>query len=50
MSQEIITLDNIGNSDFFSVLIKASNGSPQPMSTFYIERAFQQVLTHPIPS
>ena len=33
MSQEIITLDNIGNSDF-SVFIKAPNGSPQPMSTF----------------
>ena len=48
-SQEIITLDRIENSDF-SVLIEALNGSPQPMRTFYIERAFQRVLTHPIPS
>ena len=38
--QEIITLDNIGHSDF-SVLIEAPNGSPQPMNTLYIERAFQ---------
>ena len=49
MNQEIITLDNNGNYDFY-VFIKATNGSPQPMSTFYIERAFQRVLTHPIPS
>ena len=46
-SQEIITLDNIEHSDF-SVFIESPNGSPQPMSTFYIERAFQRVLTHPI--
>ena len=44
-----ITLDNIEHSDF-SVLIEAPNGSPQPMSTFYVERAFQRVLTHPISS
>ena len=48
-SQEIITLDSIEHSDF-SVMIEAPNGSPQPMSTFYIERYFQRVLTHPIPS
>ena len=48
-SQEIITLDKIEHSDF-SVFIEAPNGSPQPISTFYIERTFQQVLTHPIPS
>ena len=48
-SQEIITLDSIEHYDF-SVLIEAPNGSPQPMSPFYIERSFQQVLTHPIPS
>ena len=48
-SQEIITLDSIEHSDF-SVLIEAQNGSPQPMSTFYIERVFQRVLTHLIPS
>ena len=48
-SQEIITLDNIGHSDF-SVLIEAPKGSPQPMITFYIERAFQQVLTRLIRS
>ena len=46
-SQEIFTLDSIENSDF-SVFIEAPNGSPKPMSTFYIERAFQRVLTHPI--
>ena len=46
-SQEIITLDSIGHSDF-SVFIEAPNGSPQPMITCYIERAFQRVLTHPI--
>ena len=38
-SQEIITLDSIEHSDF-SVLIEAPNGSPHPLSTFYIERAF----------
>ena len=48
-SQEISTLDSIEHSDF-SVLIEDPNGSPQPMSTFYIESAFQRVLTHPIPS
>ena len=48
-SQEIITLDSIGHSDF-SVLIEAPNGSPQPMITFYIERAFQRVLTYTISS
>ena len=48
-SQEIITLDSIEHSDF-SVLIEASNGSPHPIITFYIERAFQGVLTNPIPS
>ena len=45
-SEEIITLDSIGYSDF-SVLIEAPNGSPQPMRTLYIERAFQRVLTRP---
>ena len=48
-SQEIIMLDIIGHSDF-SVLIETLNGSPQPMSTFYIEIAFNRVLTNPIPS
>ena len=48
-SQEIITLDRIEHYDF-SVFIEAPNGSPQPISTFYIERAFQRVLAHPIPS
>ena len=38
-SQETITLDNIGHSDF-SILIESPNGLPHPMSTFYIERAF----------
>ena len=49
MSQEIITLDSIGHSDF-SVLIEAPTGSPQLMSTFYIKISFQRVLTCPIPS
>ena len=49
MSQENITIYNIQHSDF-PVFIEAPNGSPQPMSTFYIERAFQRLLTHPIPS
>ena len=48
-SQEVITMDRIEHSDF-SVLIEAPNGSPQPVITFYIERSFQRVLTHPIPS
>ena len=48
-SQEISILDSIEHSDF-SVLIEAPNGLPEAMSTFYIERAFQRVLTHPIPS
>ena len=48
-SQEISTLDSIEHSDFY-VLIEAPNGSPQPMITFYTERAFQRVLKHPIPS
>ena len=48
-SQEIITLDSIGRFDFY-VFIKAQNGSPQPMSRFYIERTFQRVLTSPISS
>ena len=32
-SQETITLESIGHSDFY-VLIEAPNGLPQPMSTF----------------
>ena len=48
-SQEIITLDSIGHSDF-SVFIEAQNGSRPPMITFYIERSFQRVLTRPISS
>ena len=48
-SQEIITLNSIEHSDF-SIFIEAPNGSPHPMITFYIEIAFQRVLTHPIPS
>ena len=48
-SQEIITLDSFGFL-YFSLLIEALNGSPQPISTFYIERAFERVLTCLIPS
>ena len=49
MSKKIIKLDSIGHYDF-SVLIETPNGSSHPISTFYIERAFQQLCTHPIPS
>ena len=48
-SQEIITPDSNEHYDF-SVLIEAPNGSPQTISTFYIERSFQRVLKHPIRS